>query len=144
ITPVLEGTDFEARFSWTDKSHPLVVRWPRGTAKPVVVGEFTGAASPLDRTAPSAAICECHKKVTGAHDCAEAPFAQPDCERSWADNCSVMLMCAQGDPRAAPHCQGDRRNVGVTGWCAVPCGPGKTCPQGTECTHDWGEPPVCL
>jgi hypothetical protein len=144
ITPVLEGTDFEARFSWTDKSHPLVVRWPRGTPKPVVVGEFTGAASPLDGTAPSAVLCDCHKKVTGARDCAEAPFAQPDCERTYVGNCEKLLACARGEPGAAPHCQGERRNAAVTGWCAPLCGPAKTCAPGTECSHDWGEPPVCL
>jgi hypothetical protein len=47
ITPVLEGTEIEALFSWTDKRHSLVVKWPAGRPKPIVLGEFLGAASPL-------------------------------------------------------------------------------------------------
>jgi len=146
ITPVLEGTDFEARFSWSDKSHALAVRWPRGAAKPVVVGEFEGAASPLDHTAPSAAICECYQKITHTKECAEAPFSQPDCERSYAaTSCEKLVACAQGDPNAAPSCTAGKRNAGVTGWCASLCGPGKpACAAGTECSHEAGEPPVCL
>lgn len=48
MVPVLEGTEFSAKFSWTDKSHLLVVKWPHGAPKPIILGEFQGAASPLD------------------------------------------------------------------------------------------------
>ena len=145
ITPVLEGTDFDAKFSWTDKSHPLVIKWPRGTPRPIVVGEFLGAASPLDGTAPSAALCECHKKITHATDCSEAPMAQPDCEHTYSNRCDKLLACARGEPGGWATCPGGKRNASVTGWCATLCGPGKpACAAGTECTHDWGEPPVCL
>jgi hypothetical protein len=145
ITPVLEGTDFEAVFSWTDKAHALDVKWPRGAPRPVVVGEFLGAASPLDGTAPSAAICECHKKLTGHRDCSDAPFAQPDCERTYAGDCGRLIACARGEPGAAPSCPPGKRNAGATGWCAEVCGPGRPpCAAGTECVRDWGEPPVCL
>jgi hypothetical protein len=144
ITPVLVGNDFEAKFSWTDKSHPLVVRWPHGGPQPTVVGEFFGAASPLDGTAPSAAICECHKQLTGAKDCTEAPFAQPDCEHSYPKDCALLLGCARGEASAAPTCPAGKRNAGVTGWCAPICGGGHPCPAGTECSRDWGEPKVCL
>src|SRR5262249_46867008 len=91
ITPVLEGTDFEARFSWSDKSHPLTVKWPAGAPRPIMVGEFLGAASPLDGTAPSAVLCACHQKLTHAADCSEAPFAQADCERTYASDCAKMI-----------------------------------------------------
>ena len=145
ITPVLEGTDFEAKFSWTDKSHPLVIQWLRGAPKPVVVGEFLGAASPLDGTAPSASICDCHKKLTGARECSEAPMAQPDCERTYDGDCSKILACARGEPGVPPTCPTGKRNAGVTGWCATVCGPGKpACAAGVECSHEWGDPPVCL
>jgi hypothetical protein len=120
-------------------------RWLRGAARPVVVGEFLGAASPLDGTAPSAVICDCHKKVTGARDCTEAPMAQPDCERTYFGRCDKLLACARGEPGAAPSCPASKRNAGVTGWCASFCtGPTHACPIGTECSHEWGDPPVCL
>jgi hypothetical protein len=51
IVPYVEGIDFEAVFSWTQKSHKLVIKWPKGSARPTVVGTFEGAASPLDGTA---------------------------------------------------------------------------------------------
>jgi hypothetical protein len=145
IVPVLEGTELDAKFSWTDKSHPLVVKWPRGAARPTVLGEFLGAASPLDGTAPSAALCECHKRLTHAADCSEAPMAQPDCEHTYSTSCEKLLACARGEPGAWPTCQAGKRNAGVTGWCAPVCGPGKpACGAGMDCTHDWGDPPVCL
>lgn len=145
ITPVLEGTDFDAKFSWTDKSHPLVIKWPRGAQRPAVLGEFLGAASPLDGTAPSAALCECHKRLTHAAECSEAPMAQPDCEHSYPTSCEKLLACARGEPGAWPTCPSGKRNAGVTGWCASVCGPGKpSCGAGTECTREWGDPPVCL
>lgn len=145
ITPVLEGTDFEARFSWTNKSHPLVVKWPRGTQKPIVLGEFQGAASPLDGTAPSALMCDCHKKLTGSADCIEAPMAQPDCERTFDGNCAKILACARGEPGVWPTCPPGKRNAGATGWCAALCGPGRPpCAAGLECTREWGDPNVCL
>ena len=145
ITPVLEGTDFEARFSWTDKSHPLLVKWPAGAPHPVVVGEFQGAASPLDGTAPSAALCECHKKLTHAQDCSEAPFAQPDCEHTYPRDCAKLIACARGEPGSWASCPPGKRNAGVGGWCAPLCGPGKpACATGKECMRDvWGDPPVC-
>ena len=145
ITPVVEGTDFEAKFSWTDRSHPLVVKWARGEPKPEIIGEFLGAASPLDGTAPSAVICDCHRKVTHESNCADAPVAQPDCERTYAGNCAKLLECARGEASAWPTCMGSTRNVGATGWCASLCGPGMAaCSAGSECTRDWGEPHVCL
>jgi hypothetical protein len=145
ITPVLEGTDFEARFSWTDKSHPLEVRWARGATKPVVVGEFLGAASPLDRTAPSEALCQCYQRVQHTKECTDAPFAQPDCEHTYPTDCEKLLACAMGEPGAPPSCPPGKRNAGATGWCAAVCGPGKAaCASGAECSHEWGEPPVCL
>lgn len=146
VTPVLEGTHFEANFSWGDKSHPLVIKWPRGTAKPpVVLGEFQGAASPLDGTAPSAILCECHKKITHHADCSEAPLANPDCERTYVGNCDKMLACSRGEPGAMPSCPPGKRNAGAAGWCAPICGPGKPpCSAGAECSRDWGDPHVCL
>lgn len=47
VVPFVEGTDLAVAFSWTDKSHPLTIRWPRGAPQPPVVGVFEGAASPL-------------------------------------------------------------------------------------------------
>jgi hypothetical protein len=47
VVPFVEGTDLAVSFSWTDKSHRLTIRWPRGAPQPPAVGVFEGAASPL-------------------------------------------------------------------------------------------------
>ena len=56
VAPFVEGTDLEAEFSWTDKSHKLVVKWPRGAPRPQVVGVFEGARSPLDKSDAAIAV----------------------------------------------------------------------------------------
>jgi hypothetical protein len=54
VTPFVEGTELAVDFSWTDKSHRLEVSWPRRTPRPIVVGTFRGASSPLDAASASA------------------------------------------------------------------------------------------
>ncbi len=48
VIPYEEGINSVYVFSWTDKSHKLVLSWPRGAPKPALLGVFQGAASPLD------------------------------------------------------------------------------------------------
>jgi hypothetical protein len=43
VVPFVDGIDLEAEFSWTDKSHKLVVKWPRGAPMPQVAFVFEGA-----------------------------------------------------------------------------------------------------
>lgn len=85
VMPFVEGTDVEASFSWTDKSHKLVVRWPRGNQKPVIVGVFEGAASPLD---PKSCVeCmdegdEIQARSKGKSCCANQPcMKKSECEK---------------------------------------------------------------
>lgn len=37
------GTDLEALFTWSDKSHKLIVQWPEGESRPAVLGRFEDA-----------------------------------------------------------------------------------------------------
>lgn len=46
--PYVEGTDVEADFTGKRKTHKLIVRWPMGSPRPKIVGEFVGAPSRLD------------------------------------------------------------------------------------------------
>jgi hypothetical protein len=136
ILPYVEGTDFEAAFSWTQKSHKLAVKWPKGNKLPVVVGVFEGAASPLDGTArgDNEKLCACHKKVTGSPTCDDLMgAADADCDRSFGSNCQMLLACSRGEPGAMPRCLPGFHNGGATGRCYKSCGAGNPCPGKLSC-----------
>ena len=136
VLPYVEGTDFEAAFSWTQKSHKLSVKWPKGSKQPVIVGTFEGAASPLDGTAQgdNDKLCACHKKVTNATTCEDVyGGADADCDRTYGDNCPKLLACSRHDGTARPQClPGFVQLFGLI--CRKECGQGKpACPAGQVC-----------
>lgn len=147
ILPFVEGTDFEAVFSWTHKSHKLVVSWPRGNKLPVIVGAFEGAASPLDGNSrgDDGKLCACYKEVTGLGTCEDMiGAADADCDRTYAGDCNKLLACSRGESSALPRCQPGYINVGATGHCSKLCGKGiGPCPEGTSCINFFGKD-LCL
>lgn len=113
VFPFVEGTDVEAVFSWTDKSHKLVVRWPRGSAKPVIVGVFEGAASPLDAKQCVECVDEGDEntaRMQGKTCCRNQPCTKKsDCEKGRQCCAGVMGafcgVCDMGN--ATPVCESD-------------------------------------
>lgn len=147
VLPFVEGTDFAADFSWTDKSHKLLVSWPQGQKKPEVVGVFEGAKSPVDSNSDAALaekLCTCHRKVLLKNDCADmigGPNA--DCERTYGNDCAMLLACARGEPGAWPRCQTGFVNAGI-GYCYQKCDLGKAgCPANHTC-QEFGNGMVCV
>lgn len=143
VVPFVEGIDFTADFSWTDRSHALVLKWPRGAPRPPMVGVFEGAKSPLDGTASQSMsaekLCACHKMATGATTCDDL-IGSPngDCERTYANDCIKLVQCARGEPGVAPKCQPGFAN-GPFGFCF------KACRSLTDCPSDHGcESGVCI
>lgn len=147
VLPFVEGTDFAADFSWTDKSHRLVVSWPQGNQKPVVVGVFEGAKSPVDSNSDAALsekLCNCHRKVTKSNSCDDM-IGGPniDCERTYGNDCSMLLSCSRGEPGAWPRCQPGFVNAGI-GFCYQKCDMGKAgCPANQAC-QDVGNGMACV
>jgi hypothetical protein len=145
IVPFVEGVDFAADFSWTDKSHTFTMKWPRGAPRPTIVGVFEGAKSPLDGTAgPSDdKLCACHKKVLNVSTCDDLMGGgNADCERTYGNDCEKLLACSRGEPGALPKCL-PGHIVAFMGYCHKECGPGKpACPSGYSCV-DAGGPKVC-
>lgn len=127
ILPFVEGTDFEAVFSWKAKSHKLVVQWPKGSKQPVIVGTFEGAASPLD-PAPKGddeKLCACQKKVTGGASCEDLyGGANADCDRTYGGDCVKLLACSRGDREFEPQCA-PGTYVFEGNLCLKPCGEGQ-------------------
>lgn len=145
IVPFVEGTDLAADFSWTDKSHTLVVSWPRGAKQPDVVGTFEGAKSPLDASRGAALAekwCTCHKKVFKQATCDELLGApNEDCERSYRE-CDDLLACGRGEPGVWASCKPGFGN-GPFGFCYKRCGPNKSCGANESCQGD-DEHWICL
>jgi hypothetical protein len=139
IIPYVEGTHLEATFSWTDKGYPLTIEWPKGAKMPTVLGAFAGARSPLDGTAQgdSQKLCDCHKKVTGSKSCEDVfGEANADCDRTYGNDCQMLLACARGEPGAAPHCLPGFLNGIPTGQCMKICKASSDCPKGHSCAAD--------
>ncbi len=128
VLPYLEGIAAEFVFSWTDKSHKLTLSWPKGAPRPLLLGVFEGAASPLDAAA------------VGKPSCGE--IYNGDCERSFKGDCQAIIECSRGEPGRMPSCLRGTR-MGPFNTCYKECKTASDCAGGTECATDWGEPFVC-
>jgi hypothetical protein len=126
VVPFEEGADIEATFSWTDVSHKLVARWPRGSAKPVVIGTFEGASSPLDNKA----CIECYEEADEV-----------------AARAQGKVCCTPPPCQSAAHCAGKKCCVGpLGGMCMSNCdmvNTTPTCATDAECPTAYGIKLVC-
>ena len=69
--------------------------------------------------------------------------AEPDCERTYGDDCERLVECAKGDPASPPDCSRGWVNAGVLGRCHALCGAGRPpCAQGAACV-DWPGAQIC-
>lgn len=148
VVPYVEGIDAALQFSWTDKSHTLTLKWPRGAPKPQVLGVFEGAKSPLDAVQTSAAdqrLCDCHKKVTKTASCeAMLSVTNLDCDATYSGQCEALLACSRGEPDVPPKCRSGHV-LGPFNACFKSCGaPDKTCPSETTCDKQYLGVPVCI
>jgi hypothetical protein len=143
IVPFVEGTDFEAVFSWSKKSHKLAVKWPKGNARPAIVGTFEGAASPLDipPDGTSAKLCACWRRSTGAADCSEIRGGgHVDCDLTYGNDCPKLLSCSTGDGSALPRCRPGYVLMGA--FCYKTCRSDSDCPDPSACSN-YGSVSVC-
>jgi hypothetical protein len=147
IVPFVNGTDFAAVFSWTDKSHRLAARWPNGAPMPSVVGAFEGAASPIDAQFDKAAqdkLCSCIQELTSSGRCSDG-LSSPnvDCYRTYQNDCRKLVACSRGVRSTPPSCQYAYVNGGALNWCMKVCGPKDPCAEGERCVED-GKVSYCL
>lgn len=137
VLPYVEGVDVTAIFSWTNKSHRLVVSWPRGAPKPTVLATFEGAASPLDGTttqghdAVAKRLCGCLNQVRPG-SCSEPEGGNPYCDATYGSDCRALVECFMGEPGRMPTCPAGMQRY-VMNSCVPVCGAGNKCPSGLTC-----------
>ena len=68
--------------------------------------------------------------------------AEPDCERTYGDDCERLVECAKGDPASPPDCPRGSVNAGVLGRCHALCGPGRPACAHGACV-DWSGAQIC-
>jgi len=154
VTPYFPGTHLEAVFSWTDKSHKLVLDWPKDAAKPAILGVFEGAKSPLDKpkAEPSKfrdAACKCEREnpLMGLPipdlDC-DTIEVNDDCARSFASECLLYQKCAMGEPNTPPTCAAG--HTPLFNRCAKVCSTDADCPSKDHVCIEMieGAPKVCV
>lgn len=129
VVPYVDGTDLEYTFSWTDKSHKLVLIWPKGSPKPQILGVFEGAASPLDGTVVPKSACE-------------TDIYNADCERTYKGSCQNIIECSRGEPAMTPSCLPTHR-LGPMNTCYKLCKAPSDCATGESCDDSWGGAAVC-
>jgi hypothetical protein len=136
VTPYFPGTHLEAVFSWTDKSHKLVLDWPKGAPKPAILGVFEGAKSPLDKPTAGAskfrdAACKCEREnplfsfPNPTLDCNTIDVNE-DCARTFGDECLLYQKCAIGEPSVRPTCPAG--HTALFNRCAKACSTAADCP----------------
>lgn len=89
-----QGTSIDAIFSWTDKSHKLTIRWPKGQRRePGIKAVFEGAASPLDKPKGGGACKRSADCGAGKECCfSTGPGGGPFCGVGCSDQ--NLLVCA--------------------------------------------------
>lgn len=139
VTPLLPGTDLEAKFSWTNVVYAVHVAWPKDHDKPETIARFTKTDD--EPTKPlGVATCDCHKKQ-GGKKCDDSDESwtitnqNPWCEASYAKDCEKMIACARGEPGAMPKCPSDHQVVYPGNFCAKKCKAASDCAKGQTCAE---------
>ena len=75
---------------------------------------------------PDQILCECFKKSykqTSCEDESSAAIggADPDCLRTYANDCAMMVGCSRGEPGAPPKCLPGFANWGAMRSCGKQC-----------------------
>jgi hypothetical protein len=142
VLPYVEGINATFSFTWSDTAHPLVLKWPRGNAKPVIIGTFEGAKSPLDGTAIDHELVKRCKSVYGMDDLDVTPedmwtllSLNKYCVTTYRSDCSKLKDCNFGEASAPVKCPSDTVPL-LEHFCVKRCGPDKSCPTGSTCEFD--------
>ncbi len=153
VTPLTPGKPLHARFYWEDRVRDLEVSWPAGDdGKPKFTAVFSDVADatgrPLEVTGVGTKMCQCQHAVHNERwgiqdddwvrdrrDACRQVWGEPHagCLKAYADDCTKLLACAQGDPLAAPTCPDGQIHVTARHVCKAPCDAHHPCAAGEQC-----------
>jgi hypothetical protein len=81
-------------------------------------------------------LCACYQRLTGEKSCEQMlGGADSDCERTYGDDCEMLVYCSRGEPGAFPTCLPGFIPVGARFRCRLPCTRPADCPEGYSCTE---------
>ncbi len=140
VVPYVEGINATFSFTWSDTAHPLVLKWPRGNAKPVIIGTFEGAKSPLDGTAIDLELVKRCKSVYGLGEEDVTPedmwtllSLNKYCVTTYRNDCSKLKDCNFGESSAPVKCPSNKIPI-LKHFCGQLCNPDRSCPPGSTCS----------
>jgi hypothetical protein len=130
IAPVLPGETLAADLAWADgAAHLEIDTSPHFTALPARSGGRQGP----NETETKILGCLSRPKMGQPSWWSFDYGADPDCVRTYGDDCDRLLECAAGSAASPPDCPDGSVNAGVFHRCHQLCGPGQACPQGQRC-----------
>lgn len=143
VTPLLPGTDLEAKYSWSDVVYAVRMSWSKTEPRPDVFAHFVKTDDPPTK-ALGVAMCECYKKVNKGK-CVDGDEGwgmtsqNPWCESSYPDDCEKMIACGRSEPGAMPKCPSTHRVVYPGNFCSLKCKKDGDCPKGEKCEAIHGD-----
>jgi hypothetical protein len=145
LAPLFPGQDARATFQYDGSTRELTVKVGAGGDAQIAFSKAT-KAGPAGAPAASPeviAFCTCWASVHGGRACEKVTAPpDPDCARSWGDNCAALVACAAGDPAFAPKCPAGQANAGASARCMPLCAPEAPCKSGT--CREWQGGRVCM
>lgn len=142
VVPYVEGINVRFVFTWSDTAHPLELKWPRGAPKPIVLGVFEGAKSPLDGTAiDKELVGRCKKELSDRYgDLSddglwELLSLNKNCLATYRTDCKKLDECTMGEPSAPARCPSNTKQI-LSNVCIPRCDANRRCSNGATCSDD--------
>lgn len=145
VAPLAPGERLVADIRWTQYAKRVTADWRPGALEPTFsIGPLVRGATPVRRSEREAAYCACQQQLSERKDsCDLTPLADdPDCLRTYANDCRGLLACLAGRPTHPPRCAPGFANAGARERCHKLCGESAPCAEGV-CTP-WQGGNVCM
>ncbi len=147
VAPLAPGERLVADVRWATYEKRVTLDWSNAEdLEPSLhVGPERRLETPVRRSEREATYCACRKKVqlSDQEKCDLRQIADdPDCLRTYADDCAGLLSCLAGSASHPPRCAPGYANAGARERCLKLCGEGAPCESGV-CTA-WQGGNVCM
>jgi hypothetical protein len=142
--PLLAGERLVATVFWEHRRARVTFSRQSADDRPAIdvrVQPNGKAAEPVSPLADR--LCRCKVERGGGAGClALWAEADPDCARTYGDDCERLIQCALRNPESPPTCPRGLANAGGTGRCFVLCDERHPCANGRRCAP-WPDTGIC-